>query len=216
MAVKVFYHVCATGPWEAVVRDQLAKVHWSGLYDAAEAVHCWVSGPEAAKACDVLREHGAKIVVEACAPGDTSYERLTLLGMRPLVRPGDRLLYLHSKGVTKDNRRSVLHWRQYMEHTLVRHWRRCVDLLEVADAVGVNFATRPAPHYSGNFWWCTGAHYLKLPRVIGDDYLDPEMHVLSVQCNAVAFPGSGVNHQEAEFPLAAYCDLKEPAQVRRV
>lgn len=217
MAVKVFYHVCATGPaWEAVVRDQLAKVHWSGLYDAAETVHVWVSGPGAEACRAVLWEYGAKIVIEACLPEDTSFERLTLLGMRPLVRHDDKLLYLHSKGVTKDNRTRVLHWRQFMEHALVKQWRRCLDLLEVADVVGASFKTQPAAHYSGNFWWCTGAHFLRLPRAIGGDYLDPEMYVLSVRCNAVAFPDSEVDHHQSDFPLARYCDLKEASRVRRV
>lgn len=215
-AVKVFYHVCAVGPWEAIVRDQLAKIHFSGLYDAVEYVACFVAGPEAQRAVEVLREYGAKVAVHACEPGDTSYERLTLLGMHKLVRPGDKLLYMHSKGVTKGNSQKVLHWRQCMEHALVKSWQRCVDLLEVADAVGTNFRAAPALHYSGNFWWCTGAHFMRLPHRIGDNYLDPEMYVLSVQCNAVAFLGSEINHYHTDYPMDRYCDLKEPAQVRKV
>ncbi len=33
-------------------------------------------------------------------------------------------------------------------------------------------------HFSGNFWWTTGAHYASLPEAIGGDYLGPEFHVL--------------------------------------
>ena len=36
-----------------------------------------------------------------------------------------------------------------------------------------------SPHFSGNFWWTTGAHYLTLPRQIGDDRHAPEFHILS-------------------------------------
>lgn len=187
----------------------MAKLHFSGLYDACTDVNCWVSGEHAAEARAVLLEQGRKVVVHACEPGDASYERLTLLGMRPLVRPDDKILYLHSKGVTKGNATNVatnvLHWRQYMEWQLVKGWKRCVDLLDTADAVGCNH--RPSPHhYSGNFWWCTGRHFLRLPPSIGGDYLDPEMYVLSVPCRPVALPCSGVNHYHEPYPLARYCD----------
>ena len=33
-------------------------------------------------------------------------------------------------------------------------------------------------HFSGNFWWTTGAHYASLPEAIAGDYLGPEFHVL--------------------------------------
>jgi len=35
------------------------------------------------------------------------------------------------------------------------------------------------PHYSGNFWWTTGAYFMKLPRAIGPRYTDPESYITS-------------------------------------
>jgi hypothetical protein len=215
--IKVFYHVCATGAaWETIVRDQMVKLHFSGLYDACGGVHCWISGEHASAARGVVLEHGRKVAVHACEPADASYERLTLLGMRRHVGPDDKLLYLHSKGVTKNNSTPVLHWRQYMEWHLVKHWRRCVDLLETVDAVGANHSAWPSSHYSGNFWWCTGRHFLRLPPSIGDAYLDPEMYVLSVPSQAVSLPCTEVDHYYYEYPLARYCDDERPAMVVKV
>ncbi len=36
-----------------------------------------------------------------------------------------------------------------------------------------------SPHFSGNFWWTTGRHYLKLPKTLGDDRHVPEFHLMS-------------------------------------
>jgi len=36
-----------------------------------------------------------------------------------------------------------------------------------------------SPHFSGNFWWTTGQHYLKLPKTLGDDRHAPEFHLMS-------------------------------------
>ena len=36
-----------------------------------------------------------------------------------------------------------------------------------------------SPHFSGNFWWTTGQHYLKLPKTLGDDRHVPEFHLMS-------------------------------------
>ena len=32
-------------------------------------------------------------------------------------------------------------------------------------------------HYSGNYWWTTGAYFATLPPDIGPDYYDPERHL---------------------------------------
>ena len=201
MTVRVFYHVrtAAGQAWEAGVRDQLAKIHWSGLYDAAEAVHVGVCGPDAEACLAVLREYGAKV---AAAAVEGSGSETFALMMRRLVRPEDRLVYLHNGSGGTDN--DDLRQRQYVEHTMVKKWRRCVDLLAIADVVGTGYTAQHG--FSGNFWWCTGAHYLRLPP---QDPAAPGVHVLrGVTCNSVAFPAA------ADRPLAEYCDLKEP--VRRV
>jgi hypothetical protein len=32
-------------------------------------------------------------------------------------------------------------------------------------------------HFSGNFWWTTGAYFTSLPEKIGDEYWDPELYI---------------------------------------
>lgn len=186
-ALRVVYHICATGPWEGIVRDQLTKLVFSGLYECLAAVHCCISGPEATRVPAVVTEYGSKVRVEHVDPEDDTYERMTLTRMRQWVEPDDRVLYIHTKGVTKPDSLCVYHWRFFMEYYLVHRWRECVSALDGgAHVVGVMFRARPHPHFSGNFWWCTGAHALRLPRDIGPGYTDPEMHVLSIPDTVVA------------------------------
>ena len=46
---------------------------------------------------------------------------------------------------------------------------------------GINVQGPPtgaaAWHYSGNYWWTTGAYFATLPVEIGPDYYDPEKHL---------------------------------------
>ncbi len=49
-----------------------------------------------------------------------------------------------------------------------------------ARRAGINVQGPPvaaAWHYSGNYWWTTGAYFATLPRDIGPDYYDPEKHL---------------------------------------
>lgn len=207
LQIKVFYHVCATGDgWERIVRDQLAKLLFSGLYHAAAAVYACVSGAHAHDAARLLAEAG-RVQVLAVEPADTSHERLTLLRMHEAVQPGDAVLYLHSKGVTKPGDERVWDWRALMEYFVVGHWKSCVDVLvQGADAVGVNYKDAPWRHFSGNFWWCTGAHFLKLPRAIGDDYFAPEAYLLSQGGTAACVMSTAVDHYKERYPPSLYVD----------
>jgi hypothetical protein len=40
-----------------------------------------------------------------------------------------------------------------MEYYLFHHCKKCIELLDKYDTVGVNYSENPWSHYSGNFWW---------------------------------------------------------------
>lgn len=162
-----------------------------------------------------LAEAGSKFVVAKTAPHDTTYERLTLLGMLSLVEPADRVLYLHTKGVThqkKDFVDKIRAWRTMMEYFIMAKHADCLKGLETHDAVGVNWSTDPALHFSGNMWWCRGDYFLTLdPAALeleyrGSTYLAPEMFIGTGNPRVISLHKSHTNHYWDMYPWAAFCD----------
>lgn len=195
--IYVFYHVFCNEHAEAIVRDQVAKLHFSGVYALCDTIFCCLLGPQHDAIAELLQDSGVKFVIHkrAATPPtvrETS-ERFTLDAIAPLVKPDDKFLYLHSKGVTRPANMFVLHWRQFMEFQVMTRAKECLQALDTKDCAGCNFRfwdvpiTNPAHdsfpltergrHFSGNMWWCTGRHWLSLPRIIHEDYYGPEMHI---------------------------------------
>lgn len=207
--VKVFYHIAAINHWKAIVQviiclpciypflsirsaephyldlvlpqDQMGRIVFSGLYDVAAHVYCFLLGSNQEaidSATNLLLTWGDKVVVAKTSTGVHQHERFTLLAMHALVNPGDKVLYLHSKGVTQEGNENVFFWRSAMEYFLIKLHTRCTRLLEEYDTVGVEYMTSPEDHYSGNFWWVSGSYFLSLPRRIGEAYNAPEFYLL--------------------------------------
>lgn len=217
-AIIVVYHVCAYGrgakaAWSTILREQVDKMHCSGLYAACRGIHCFVSGSDADTCVAWLRAQGAKFVIEACEPEDRSYERLALEGMhqKHLIPSKEELalLYLHSKGVTKKGVSAdrVADWRRYMEYWLIGRWRECVRRLSNTDVVGVNCHATPRLHFSGNFWWARGDYVRRLPKRIDKNYFAPEWYVCSKSPRIFSWMESGVDHYRKAYPPIEYIDL---------
>lgn len=186
MAVKVFFHICCITRAESVVQDLVRSIHFSGLYDEAERVYCYLSGiPELIERIwFLLQTSGQKFHLQKYAAYDQSYERFTLGDIHHHVGPEDKILYLHSKGVSPyyEANPSFLpcidDWTYLMAYFLVRHYPMCLEKLNTYDTVGVNYHAQPNPHWSGNFWWVRGDYFLSLPTEIGPAYTDPEIGFL--------------------------------------
>lgn len=212
MVIRVFYHVCALNHWESILRDQASKLLFSGLYDETTAIHCFCVGPEAKRAATLLLDFGAKFRIEVCAPEDRSAERLTLRHMRGLIAPDDKVLYMHTKGVTKiPPSLEIYWWAFYMEYYLIKKFRQCLDLLEQSDVVGLDYYPASAPHFSGNFWWARGAYLQTLtppcPDLDKDKYHNTETWVCggtSPRPRLAQIMHSQNDHYTHSFPASRY------------
>lgn len=187
MAIKVFFHICAITRAEEVVKGMIRSIHFSGLYDDVETIFCYLSGNEhtITPVLDLISTSGQKFTVMKCVPEDTSYEKLTLEDIHKHVTADDKVLYIHSKGVSvyhQDNPtrlKCIDDWNYVMLYYLVRHYKLCLNLLNTHDTVGINLKQigrdgTPRPHWCGNFWWVRGDYFLGLPHKIGEAYYDPE------------------------------------------
>lgn len=193
MAIKIFFHICAITRAEQVVNNFIRSIHYSGLYDDAHLIYCYISGKMEIikKIIDLLNLSGGKFVIVKCVPNDISYERLTLEDIHNHVDRTDQILYIHSKGVSiyhqdsPERLRCIDDWCDVMLYYLIRHYKTCLEYLQTHHTVGVNYKKigrdgSNSPHWSGNFWWVRGDYFLTLPHIIGPHYYEPEQRFLFV------------------------------------
>ena len=177
--IYVFYHIYCNEKTLTTVKDQVTKIVFSQLYETIKTAYCFLTGEpsEITNIKSFLSNYSSKFQVVAEGPGDTTYERFTLLKIKNYIKPEDKFLYIHTKGVSKDSD-AIYWWRNYMEYFLIKNGIDCIKLLDNYDTVGVAFSTHYiGAHYSGNFWWSTGKYYLSLPSIIGSEYNNTESYI---------------------------------------
>ena len=185
--IYVFYHVYCNNNTLNITKAQLDKIVQSGLYETATAIYCFLVGEEAFLQPVKAYIEGLpdKFIVKDIGVNDKSYERFTLTKIAENIGNNDKFLYFHSKGVSQSEPaklENIRLWRDYMEYQLINRHMECIDKLNTHDIVGVAYMDMfIGPHFSGNFWWSTGAYYKKLvgSHEIGPNYYDPEKYIFA-------------------------------------
>jgi len=183
--VYVFYHIYCNEHTLSVLKDQVTKIIFSGLYDRVREIKCFLAGGkqhmDPIKA--FLKDSGVKFRIEAVGVDDASFERFTLNQIPKFITDDDKFLYIHTKGVSAKHvaNDNVYWWRTWMEYNLMYKFKECLEALDSVNIVGVGYTTKIiGPHFSGNFWWTKGSYFNTLPRNqdgslnIGNGYTDPE------------------------------------------
>ncbi len=163
---RVVYHVAGMGPWwKAIVAEQLGQLRDAGLTRVV-CTHVgegedWLQEKAEAVGVDLRVVYHSDDVQQWECPAIRLVERMAAENDEPI-------LYLHAKGVSHDPAtETVFHeWRRLMMRELVAPWRVNVAKLRDADAVGVNWWTKPTAeknHFSGNCWLVRPSWIRKLP-----------------------------------------------------
>lgn len=207
--IYIFYHIYCNQYTLEVIKDQINKIIFSGLYNSCNNIYCFLTGDEKyIKICnDYIKNCGNKFSIEDIGINDKSYERFTLLKIKKYINKNDKLLYFHSKGITKENNQYVTDWRNVMEYFLIYKYKECLKELDNYDTVGINYI--PHIHYSGNFWWTKGSYYLKLADQIDDGYISPENYICTKNPkyrNLHSTKLEGLGHYTNLYPIKNYVD----------
>jgi hypothetical protein len=168
MAIYIFYHIFCCAQTQAILNDQITKILFSGLYAKVDLIHCFLTGEKKfiTNVLNTLSLNGKKFNVTEIGENDTSFERFTIHRIAKYIKPEDKFLYIHTKGITRGNVAERVHaWSTYMEYFTMVHHQKCLTLLDQYDTVGTQWKTCPFKHYSGNFFWCTGSYFLTLPAI---------------------------------------------------
>lgn len=214
--IKIFYHIYCIETTEDITRDQIIKIIFSGLYDKVDYILCFLVGEsvyiESIKS--LLKTYGKKIVIVDTDAESNTYERFTLLQIKKYININDKILYIHSKGVTRSNNKiekhNVLDWRNCMEYYLIHKHEECIKSLNEFDVVGINYLINPKPHYSGNFWWATARYYNTLSDTIDyTDHINPELYICSGNPNVKCMYYTGLHcflPYITSYPMKQYVD----------
>lgn len=210
----VFYHIFCNSNTLSVVRDQVTKIIFSGLYDDVSKIFCYLTGKKEDVAIleTFLKTLPKKFIIQEIGIDDQSFERFTLNKIKNILHDKDKFLYIHSKGVThppNENEGSgkVYLWRNYMEYYLIRHYKKCLEKLATHDIVGAIYKDfMIGPHFSGNFWWSTGAYFKKLTagHRIGDFYMDPESFIFKAKPNYYKIDGEVIKNDRLLYKDSMY------------
>lgn len=183
----VFYHIYCDKTTLDIVRDQVMKMIYSGLYAEVKQIYCFLAGSKSgiAQIEGYFQTLPQKFKIQKRGVDDRTYERFTLNSIKDLVTDADKFLYLHTKGVTRTYQKGpaaecVTLWRNYMEYYLIALYKKCLEKLVDHDVVGSLYReVQIGPHFSGNFWWSTGKYFRRLMDTvkIGDEYYEPEAYI---------------------------------------
>jgi hypothetical protein len=156
MSIYIYYHITCFNNWKDVVREQLTRVIFSGLYDKVNEIRCYAIIPYVDNENkeldeDVIKEQknnylkieteklrlylntiGNKIILL-----DTScrgYESFTMQHIPVSVNDDDIVFYFHTKGVTRHKSTNFI-FNEIYEYTIpeletnIQNWKDCLDYI---------------------------------------------------------------------------------------
>lgn len=110
------------------------------------------------------------------------YEKFAINNYKKYITDANYYMYyFHTKGVKDKNNpflRIFTSRRKLLNFYTLEKYKVNIELLKSYDAVGCCLNLYPKKHFSGNFWW-SKSDYLNNLSYINDNYLSPEMYILS-------------------------------------
>lgn len=111
--IYIFYHIYCNSNTYSIVNDQINKIIFSGLYKKIDKVYVFLTGEEyyINDIKKLVQKSGSKFIIADIGINDKSYERFTLLKIHNYINDNDKFLYIHSKGVSKNdnnNKKKIL------------------------------------------------------------------------------------------------------------
>lgn len=183
--VAVYFHIATILNYQNIFDEIFASIKKSDLLEVADINLCVVGNETFGY------ENHPNVLVHK-HPHVEAGEFFTLQKIKELSNSSQnrKILYVHTKGVTTPNNECIDEWRQYMTYFNVEKWKLCYDILEEADACGVDLVEQPTKHFSGNFWWANSNYIKTLPSI--ETISSPDFpSALSTRHNAEFWIGMG-------------------------
>jgi hypothetical protein len=210
MKLAIFYHIAQIGLGAFIYQQQVHRLYASGLIKEADYIHFGVNGD------NELFNVPDKATIKTNQ--NWKEETETLMSLRDFCKdnPDYKVLYFHTKGVSKNNLQTSA-WRLYMEYYVIDKWKECVSMLDEYDCCGTDYyptgktiwsdgsVSEPkegTTFFAGNFWWANASHINKLDnKYLESDYrLDRELWIGSIpECKGKCLHYSRINGDFGNF-----------------
>lgn len=160
--IIVFIHVATIGNYQEIVNEIFESLTKTNLINEADSINVCIVGngdinTPKNKNIKINRTSNINIGEFYTLKQVEDYSKNTLTN--------DKILYIHTKGVTTPNNECVNDWCKYMLYFNVEKYEDAIKELKNNDTYGVDFVSEPTKHYSGNFWWANSNHIKKLPPI---------------------------------------------------
>jgi hypothetical protein len=148
--VHIYYHIYAVDGVESIIDEQLSLIekHFNFPYILNVGISI---GQDNKCITNILSKFDNVRDVRANA---SEFVTLDLIEKdKDKFGDSDYILYLHTKGASKQDNKNVITWRHLMNYFNIEKVKNVFKLFEKTNynTYGVNYIT--LNHYSGNFWW---------------------------------------------------------------
>ena len=136
---------------------------------------------------------------------------INLLYYFSLINSNSRILYIHTKGILREDNEKIQQWVNMMLYFLVKRQDSCIKYLEEYDAVGCNYIVSKdiKPHFSGNFWWANTNYIQSLDIITTTPRHDAEWWILTNPTHRFnCIHHSMVNHYDEDYPPEKYDKIR--------
>lgn len=178
--IIVFVHVATIGNYQEVVNEIFNSLNKTNLINKADSINICVVGDGE---LNIPTNWNIKISQISDINIGEFYTLKQIETHCKNTITNDKILYVHTKGVTWPNNECINDWRKYMLYFNVEQHEQAVTELKNYDTYGVDLVTEPTKHYSGNFWWGNSNHIKKLPPIDEISKADAKA-ILTIRHNA--------------------------------
>jgi len=197
--INIFYHLFTINDYIDRFNRTYKKITDSGLIQNINLIHINIVGPNQLEANNLIKNND-KVKCYFGTNDKNESETLNLMRQFCIDNPYGYSLYLHSKGVNRQNdphitvKEGLQDWIDCMEYFLIERYQDCFKILNRAyNNCGINYMNAnmcgvnlEGWHYSGNFWWTTNK-YLSTTEPCKDEYMYCEIKFLFSGVNPVPY-----------------------------
>ena len=164
--IHIYYHIYAIDGVESIIDEQLnlIKTH----FDFPYILNVGISIADDNISIDYIINKFEKIR-DVRSKGN-EFVTLDLIEKdKEKFGDSDYILYIHTKGASKQDNQNVISWRYLMNYFNIEKVKNVFKLFEKTEfnTYGVHYiASNNKSHYSGNFWWAKSS-YLKTLNMSG-------------------------------------------------